>query len=303
MRGSRNPEPFFYDKDQAILKYGCNDNLFSVSSLNEYCRPVDSRGFAIKFVTEGNERYTINRQSYNIGGGSYLLLNGSMEAKVEIESKQNVKGICINIATGLVADAVASIVRSDTPFSDPELASFFYTDSFLENQYTSAHTLLGNKLQKIGKDVQKNVFSTDHIHTELFLELAGALISDQASVFKQLQAIPTVKPATRRDLCRRLIRGREFIDSAFASPLTIEQVARESAMSEYHFFRLFKKVFGVSPHQYILGKRLSAAQELLKKNYSVSDVALECGFADIYAFSKAFKNRFGITPSSLGCRK
>ena len=295
--------PLFYEKDQAILRYSCNGNLFKVSSLSDFHRPVDSYGFAIKFVTEGTERYTINKEAYAVAAGSYLLLNGEKEAKVAIESKKNVKGICIHIATGVIAEAIGSLTRPDTAFSDPGLASFFYTDHFLENQYSATHTLLGQKLTQIGGTIHKNLLSSEDIHNGLFFELAESLIADQTSVYKQLQAIPTVKSATQRDLCRRLLRGKEFMDTGFTQPLTIDIIAKEAAMSEYHFFRLFKKTFGTSPHQYLLNKRLQAAAALLTTDLSISDIAIECGFTDVFAFSKTFKKRYGVSPSSFSRRK
>lgn len=297
------PEPLFYSKDQAILKYGLNGSSLKLSSLSEFYRPVESTGLAIKFVAEGNERYTIDKQTYLVPAGSYLLLNGEKDATVAIDSKKNVKGICIHISNAVIADVFASHIRPDTAFTDPDLASFLCSDNFLENQYQSNHTLLGGKLQEISRDVQQKTLSAEDINDGLFFELAEQLIADQAMVFKQLHALPTVKAATKRDLCRRLIHGREFIDSHFALPLTIEDIARESAMSEYHFFRLFKSVFGVSPYQYITGRRMQAACLLLKAERPVSDVAMDCGYADIFTFSKAFKKHFGVTPSSFSHEK
>ncbi len=303
MPDNRRPEPLFYSKDQAILKYGLNGNSLKLSSLSEFYRPVESTGLAIKFVAEGNERYSINKQAYLVPAGSYLLLNGEKDATVAIDSKKNVNGICIHISNDTIADVFASHLRPDTPVTDPGLASFLNTDSFLENQYQSNHTLLGSKLLQISKEVKRNTLSAEDINTGLFFELAEKLIADQAIVFKQLHAVPTIKAATKRDLFRRLMRGREYIDTHFRQPLTIGQIARESAMSEYHFFRLFKSVFGVSPYQYITGKRMQAASLLLKAERHVSDVAMDCGYADIFTFSKAFKKHFGVTPSSFSSIK
>ncbi|PSK93943.1 helix-turn-helix transcriptional regulator [Taibaiella chishuiensis] len=295
--------PLFYEKDQAILRFGNEANQLKVSSLSDFHRPVDSSGFAIKFVTEGCENYTINKQVFAVQAGSYLLLNGEKEARVAITSKENVKGICIHIATAVITEAIGSVVRPDTAWPDPALAAFFYTDHFLENQYQAAHTLLGRQLATLGSRIQKSQLSAGDIHNGLFFSLAETLIADQTAVFRQLQSVTALKTDTKRDLCRRLLRGREFIDASFTLPLSIAQIAREAAMSEFHFFRLFKGVFGISPHQYILTKRLEAARGLLRKHHAVGDAALACGFADIFAFSKAFKKHYGISPSSCTLEK
>ncbi|MNY13667.1 Bifunctional transcriptional activator/DNA repair enzyme AdaA [compost metagenome] len=162
---------------------------------------------------------------------------------------------------------------------------------------------MGRKLQEIIHRVQIASFSSDQINQELFYQLAEALVADQVTVFKQLQAVPTVKSVTRRDLCRQVLRGKEFIDSHFSEALTIGQIAGTAGMSEYHFFRLFKKIIGSTPYQYMLSKRLYAASELLKADYSVSDTAITTGFSDIYSFSKAFKKHFGISPTTYTSTK
>lgn len=300
MQIHNNREPLFYNKDQTILKYGHNGNSFKISSLSEYYRPVDSSGLAVKFVVEGNERYTINKRSYAISSGSYLLLNGEKDATVEIESKKNVKGICIHISDEVIADAAASLMRPDTAYTDPDLATYLSTDLFLENKYQARHTALGKKLNEISGSIQHYLFSLEDINSGLFFELAEQLIADQTAVFKELQSIPTVKPVTRKDLYRRLHTGKEYIDANFTQSLTIEQIAKESAMSEYHFFRLFKMVFGKSPHQYIIERRLAEASAHLKERRTVSEAAIESGFSDIFTFSKAFKKHYGMPPSVYG---
>lgn len=258
---------------------------------------MSSRCFAIKFVCDGTERYTISNKSYKVTSGSYLLLNGEKEGRVLIDSNQYVRGMCLNVSNELIAEIVSTIRTPDTAVSDPELAAFFYTDRFLENQYQASHTHLGVKLQEISRQIHTRSFSSDQINQELFYQLAEALVADQVTVFKQLQAVPTVKSATKRDLCRQVLRGKEFIDSQFSEMLTIGQIAAVAGMSEYHFFRLFKQVVGFTPYQYILSKRMQAASELLRADHSVSDTAVITGFSDIHTFSKAFKKHFGIPPA------
>lgn len=298
MSNLNNPSLYKNGQPRLIVRVGDTGNVFNLSSLKDFERSMVSHCFAIKFVRDGIERYTINNHSYTVNSGSYLLMNGHKEGKVIIDSEKDVKGMCLNISNELIADVVSTLQAPDTPVSDLELSGFFYTNDFLENQYLAAHTQLGRKLQGISESVSNNSFSNDHINQELFYQLAEALVSDQVQVFRQLQSIKTVKTETQRDLCRRVLKGKEFIDSNYTETLTIETIARMAGMSEYHFFRLFKQTIGLTPYQYILSNRLKTAALLLKANYSVSDVAITRGFADISSFSKAFKKHFGISPTA-----
>ncbi len=289
--------PSFYEDDQKIVNFGCQGNIFNLSSLKEFERPIGSYGFGIKFVCEGVERYTINNKKFAVSPGSYILLNGEKEGSVTIDSKKTVKGMCLNISNKMIADVIATLQAPDTPISDIGLSDFFYTEHFLENQYHASNTILGKKLIEIGGQVNTGLFSADEITEDLFYELTERLVADQVQVFKQLQSIPSVKAETRRDLCRQVLKGKDFIDFHYTEPLTVEQIALVAGMSEYHFFRLFKQMVGLSPYQYILSRRLKSASQLLKSDHSVSDAAISTGFSDIFSFSKTFKKHFGVSPT------
>ena len=299
MSGCQRRDPSYFSSEQVILKYGYNGNSFNVSSLKEFDYPVESNGFAIKYVSEGTEHYSVSGNHYEIRPGNYLLLNGRKEGKVIIDSKTNVKGICINIAPELLQGALAQILRPDAPAAGTELAAFFYEDNFLENQYSAYNTQLGKQIERLSISVHRQELNSEEIHGELFYELAYNLIKDQTAVFKQLQHIPAVKRITRNDLYKRLNRGKEFIDANFTNTISVGDIAKESAMSEFHFFRLFKQTFGLSPMQYMLRAKINLSKELLSKSCLVSNVAEICGFGDVFAFSKSFKKNVGISPSAF----
>lgn len=128
----------FSDTQPGIQHYRYKDNNFNVSSLYEFYKPVMARGFAIKFVTQGEERYTVDKHIYQVDAGSYLLLSGDRDIKVEIESKKNVNGICINIHNTIMEAALASYQTPDSPQPDQELAAFFTRIIFSKTSTGSA---------------------------------------------------------------------------------------------------------------------------------------------------------------------
>lgn len=95
----------------------------------------------------------------------------------------------------------------------------------------------------------------------------------------------------------RLCRARDRLRDDF-EPLSIRDVARESAMSPFHFIRRFQAVFGETPHQFRIRARLERAKYLLAtSNYSVTDVCMEVGFTSLGSFSDLFARRVGASPS------
>jgi AraC family transcriptional regulator len=69
-------------------------------------------------------------------------------------------------------------------------------------------------------------------------------------------------------------------------------------MSKYHFLRVFRRLTGVTPHQYLISARMRrAALGLASSRHPVLDVALDAGFGDLSTFNKRFRATFGVTPT------
>jgi len=97
----------------------------------------------------------------------------------------------------------------------------------------------------------------------------------------------------------RLCRARDMLREVHDRPLTIEEVAREAAMSPFHFIRRFNSLFGYTPHQFRIRARLDQAKHLLALgHHSVTEVCLEVGFSSLGSFSDLFTRRVGLAPSA-----
>ena len=98
---------------------------------------------------------------------------------------------------------------------------------------------------------------------------------------------------------RRIGDAAEFIASHAREPLDLEQLAGRAAMSKYHFLRVFRRVLGVTPHQFLLETRIrDAAERLLGGAEPVSTIAYDAGFGDLSTFNARFRRQFGRSPSA-----
>ncbi len=87
------------------------------------------------------------------------------------------------------------------------------------------------------------------------------------------------------------------IDRHPDAALTLGGMAEGAGISPYHFLRAFRRVTGVTPHQYVLRARLrDAALRLVAEPAKVLDVALDSGFGDVSNFNHAFRAEFGMSP-------
>ena len=97
---------------------------------------------------------------------------------------------------------------------------------------------------------------------------------------------------------RRLVRGRELLESPAHDELTVRDVAARVALSPYHFIRRFAALFGDTPHQVRTRARMERAKQLLAAGVTVTDACREVGFSSLGSFSWLFCRRTGTPPSA-----
>jgi AraC-like DNA-binding protein len=97
----------------------------------------------------------------------------------------------------------------------------------------------------------------------------------------------------------RLVRARDAIHARYAEPLSLDDLARQAALSPFHFLRLFRRAFGETPHRYLTRVRIEAAKRLLLADAPVTDVCLDVGFQSLGSFSALFARRVGAPPSAF----
>lgn len=99
---------------------------------------------------------------------------------------------------------------------------------------------------------------------------------------------------------RKLIKDTyELINDSLDTNFTLDTLASNVNLSKYHFLRLFKKEFGLTPHAFIINQRLNRANKLIQKGVSISQASIEVGFNDQSHYSRNFKKFFGYTPLTL----
>src|SRR5512138_3244328 len=97
---------------------------------------------------------------------------------------------------------------------------------------------------------------------------------------------------------RRMLRARDAMDRSYAEPLDVRAVAAVAHVSEAHFIRSFRAVFGETPHRYLQRRRVERSMFLLRETErSVTDICLDVGFTSLGTFSRTFREIVGESPS------
>jgi len=109
---------------------------------------------------------------------------------------------------------------------------------------------------------------------------------------------PTSDTYPKVYLYRRIVQAKLFIDTNYADRIDLDNIADEAYFSKFHFVRLFKKIYGKTPHQYLTVVRIEKAMQLLRTDIPVTEVCFSVGFDSLSSFSGLFKRIVGLAPSA-----
>ena len=144
------------------------------------------------------------------------------------------------------------------------------------------HSILHCKYEK---DLRRHFFDSrvrDLLFRYLLLTAAGQ---------------PAEKKVSEEEL-KAIYKAEEIINSNIAIHTAIPELSKKVLLNEFRFKKLFKRIFGIGPYEYLIRKRLRKAKELLEAGLSVKETAAQVGYRPS-DFTTAFREHFGYTPGSI----
>jgi len=101
-------------------------------------------------------------------------------------------------------------------------------------------------------------------------------------------------PQTHRDLRE----AHDFMRHAYWRPVNLPDISAHANLSPYHFLRVYKQVYGETPHEFLTRLRIERAKMLLARgSHNVTETCFEVGFSSLGSFSSLFAGRVGLSPS------
>jgi AraC-like DNA-binding protein len=263
---------------------------------------------SIKSVVRGEGVWGTAEAERVVDSGNYLVLNAGRPYSLTIDAREIVETFCLFFRPGFVEDvhrveSCDPVALLDEPFAaeeheeksavvngnGPLRVEFFETlhghDALVSPLLTGMHQCV------------RGGTATQEWLEDQFFGVARAMLRVRERAERQAARIPAKKLSTRLELYKRLLRGKDFLDSFHAKELPLNEVARAACVSPYHFHRLFREVFGETPNQYLQRKRLERARELLgSTDRGVTEVSMDVGFESSTSFSTLFRKAFGYSP-------
>lgn len=129
----------------------------------------------------------------------------------------------------------------------------------------------------------------DGMRTTLAAHLVSQYSADHWRA-PDMQAARTLDPV-------RLKRVVDLIEHKLDAELSLEELAAQACLSPFHFTRLFRRATGLTPHRYVMERRIQVAQERLAMGrLSLVEIALETGFGSQANFNRVFRKATGMSP-------
>jgi AraC family transcriptional regulator len=286
-----------------LRRLACNSGALTFSSLKQWYNKAVFRDISIKFVLKGAERYYDSEGAqYLVKEGEFLL--GSFEqhsGACVVESSSYVEGICLYIKPELLNEVYSLLVNKEG--NDPE--AFPHTHltypGFFNNIFTSRHTPLDARLKEIAAWFYNyESMMPENMFDEYMAGVCEKIVELQFGVHKSLARLDFLKNTTRKEIMKRLLLAKSYIEDNYLNNPTLDEIAAYAGISKYHFLRNFKLAYRQSPFEFIQDKRLQHAKRVIeKRERDLKDIASLCSFSDLAAFSKSFKRKFGVPPSAI----
>ena len=155
----------------------------------------------------------------------------------------------------------------------------------------------------LGNWIQENVIHAahcDHIfqnlceNTEIAAEKEYFLCG---RIFELISILSKPAPPDIQTEPDYVLKAKNYIEANYVNDISIDNIAVSLNLNRSYFSTAFRKYIGKSPQQFLVDFRLTKAAELLSdRHFSPSEAALNCGYKDLFTFSKMFKKKYGIPP-------
>ncbi|OUS01029.1 hypothetical protein A9Q86_09810 [Flavobacteriales bacterium 33_180_T64] len=222
--------------------------------------------------------------------------------KLRIEAEESILMKCGNYTSNMLPSKSSDKYQALAIHFFPEILLKIYKNklpNFLKDKLPSAVSM-----SKLNSDI----LIRKYIEGILFYFENPNLVNEEILILKLKEIILLLNQTTNAPAIRAILSNlfnptsysfREIIESHYYSNITLDQLAQLTNQSLSTFKREFKKTYNTTPASYLREKKIEKSVELLgSTDLRTTDIAYECGFADVSHYSKTFKLHYGVSPTS-----
>jgi AraC-like DNA-binding protein len=249
---------------------------------------------SIKAAIGGAEDYFIDGRRITVDDDTFAIINNDRTYSSRIDALRPVQSFSIFFDRGLPEQAWLSLSRAQSALDCPADAGQCPVE-FAERLYEHDN-LVSPVLRHIRAAVDSGPVEDAWLDEQL-LFLLGRMLRLHFRKLRVESAVPSRKPATRRELLRRLNLGVDFIQTRYREPVRLKDIAEAAHLSPFHFLRVFKSVYRISPSDYLNRKRTQVALRLLRESdWTMDAIAGHAGFGSRTGLYRHLKSHYGTEP-------
>ncbi|MEZ4862611.1 MAG: AraC family transcriptional regulator [Caldilineaceae bacterium] len=252
-----------------------NLELLHASYITHSFAPHTHEGYAIGVIEAGAETFRYRHATHVAPAGSIVVINPGEAHTGEAVTVDGWRYRMLYPAAAQLLEVTAQLKgrTADYPFFPAPVI----VDPVLAQQMANVHRHL---------EQSSSVLERQSLWTALLAQL----------IVRHADARPLAQTPQPQTLDALLIHARDYLADHYAADLTLPELAAHVHLSPFHLLRSFKATFGLTPHAYVIQRRIHRAKALLLAGAPLADVALQVGFTDQSHFTRHFKRIVGVPP-------
>lgn len=249
---------------------------------------------SIKTASHGREHYFVDGRRMTVSDETYLVLNEARTYSSLIDCAHEAYSFCIFFRPGM-AEEIAAAARLDLRGAldadgEPRSTPVEFAETLRRHDKRITPTL-----RFIQRHVASGVTEPQWVE-EQFSFLLSRLLEQESGVQRLADRIDCVDGARRRELVRRIGWATDFMHSNLHREMALADIAQAARLSQFHFLRVFRQVYGVTPFAYLRAQRTERALLLLRSTtLDIGEVAGQVGLTRL-ALWRHMRNARGASP-------
>jgi AraC-like DNA-binding protein len=263
-------------RERFYSRWGRESAVISASARRaEY--PDFTQLLSVKMASGGGEDYFVDGRRLRVDDDTYLVLNDGRRYRSLINAAQPVRSFSVFFRSGLAQEVRDALCRPPAA-QLADLSADRTKPPEFDERLREHDTTVTPVLRHIQRVIDAGGGGDDWLEEQLQF-LIGRMLRVEGGRQRTDELIPSAKPATRRELLRRIGLGTAFIHTHYSEAIGLAEIARAALLSPFYFLRTFRAVHGITPLTYLNRKRTAAALRLLAQSkWTLTEVAALVGF-------------------------
>jgi AraC family transcriptional regulator len=251
---------------------------------------------SLRTLRRGAEVFRLGARRLTLDQDSYLLVNGGGDCSSAYVGEAGVSPLLVVFSPGSLAQGLAA-PEAEFGETDPRHERFEFLETLQPHGGAITRLLAG-----IERGLDDDARDTQALEERIVLLLSAAIAAERELQGRE-STMAGIKPATRRELLRRVLMASDYILSTYAEPITLHDIAAAAHLSTFHLVRLFQRAHGLTPHAYLTRKRLTVALRLVSQTQlGLDDIAERTGLGTRSSLFRHLRRQQGSGAAALRAR-